>query len=450
MIGQDKLFTLFEKVAKSSKADETEIVFIGSNNGLTRYANSTIHQNVNVSNARILIRTAIGKKIGVASTNSLLLNDLRATLRNSFEIAKVRQDNEHYAGLPGASEYARISTYFDDTATYMPRDRARKVKKVFSAARKKKFTTAGSFSTGDGEIAVFNTKGVRCYQPVTSAGINIIAMSPTSSGYAVGLSRNVEDIDVVALAERAVTKAAASRRPKALKAGEYEVILEPSAVSEVMEWMNYIGLGCKSFMDKTSFLSENIGKKIMSDSVSIYDDGLDESGLAFPFDFEGVPKKKVFFIENGVGKGVVYDRTFGNKQGVASTGHALTADDQGEGALPLNIFIDTGDKTIEEMIGSVEKGILVTRFHYINGLIDTPRAVFTGMTRDGTFYIEDGQIKHGIKNLRFTDSMLRAFSTVRGISKERALIPSWWSAIGCMAVPTIHLGSLKFTGTTEH
>jgi len=449
MIGKDKLFSTFEKVAKSSKADETEIVYVGSDSGLTRYANSIIHQNVNESNGRVLIRTVLGKKIGVASTNSLAVNDLRATLKNSLEIAKYQRDNKYFDGLPGPAEYAKVNTHFENTAKYAPKDRARMVKKIFVRGNKRKYTMAGAFATTEGEVAVFNTKGVRCYQPLTAASVNIIAMSKDSSGYAIDLSRNVDNIDPVALADVAVEKARLSRRPKPLKAGDYEVILEPSAISEVFEWLNYVGLNSKSFIEKQSFLAKNIGKKIMHESISVYDDANDPDGVAMPFDFEGVPKKKVYFVENGVGKGVVWDRVSGKKHGTESTGHALTADEQGEGAYGLNIFVETGDKTTEEMIASVERGIFVTRFHYINGLIDPPNAVLTGMTRDGTFLIENGQLKHGIKNLRFTDSMLRAFSTVKGISKERKLIPSWWDAVGCTAAPTIHLGSLKFTGTTD-
>jgi len=449
MIGQDKLFSLFEKAVKGSKADETEVVFVGSNSGLTRIANSIIHQNVNESNAKILFRTVLGKKIGVASTNSLLLSDLKASLRNSFEIAKYQKENKHFPGLPEPKEYAKMETYFPTTADFGPKDRARLVKKVFIRANKRKFTTAGAFATGDGEIAVFNTKGVRCYQPVTSASINIIAMSETSSGYSVGLSRKVEDIDVVSLADIAVDKAYAGKKPKPLPAGDYEVILEPAAVAALFEWVNYIGLGSKSFIDKTSFLSDKIGQKLMDDSVTVYDDGNDPSAIAMPFDFEGVPKRKVYFIDKGVGKGVVFDRTSGKKAGVESTGHGLPANEQGQGAIGLNLFLEPGNKSREELIAGVKKGLLVTRFHYINGFIDTPKAILTGMTRDGVYLIEEGQLKHGVKNLRFTDSMLRAFSHVKGISKERQLIPSWWDSVGCIAAPTYHLGSFKFTGTTD-
>ncbi len=449
MIGKDKIFSTFETVAKSSKADQTEIVFIGRDTGLTRYANSTIHQNVHETNATIMFRAIRGKKIGVASTNSMALNDLKATLKNAIEISKYQKDNKYFQGLPGPEAYADIKTYFEATANYKPNDRARMVKKMIYRSNRRKFTMAGAFSTGEGEIAVFNTNGVRCYQPVTGSSLNVIAMSNSSSGYASGMSRNVADIDPVALADIAVEKAYKAKKPKPLKEGEYEVILEPAAVAEAMEWTNYIAFGSKAFEEKTSFIAHNLDKKIMDDSITIYDDGNDPSGIAIPFDFEGVPKKKVVFVDKGVPKGVVYDRTSAARAGTQSTGHALTADSQGEGAIALNLFMAPGDKARDEMLHSMPRGILITRFHYLNGFIDTPKAVLTGMTRDGTFWVENGEIQHGIKNLRFTDSIIRAFSNVKGISKDRQLIPSWWDAVGCLAVPALHLGSFKFTGTTD-
>lgn len=449
MIGKDKIFSTFEKVAASSKADQTEIVFIGNDTGLTRYANSTIHQNVHENNATILFRAVRGKKIGVASTNSMALNDLKATLKNAIEISKFQKDNKHFPGLPGPEAYAKIDTHFESTANFKPNDRARLIKKMFYRSNRRKFTMAGAFSTGDGEVAVFNTNGVRCYQPVTGSSLNVIAMSDSSSGYASGMSRDVSNIDPVALADIAVEKTYKAKKPKPLKEGEYEVILEPAAVAEAMEWINYIAFGSKAFEEKTSFIAHNLDKKIMDDSITIYDDGNDPFGVAVPFDFEGVPKKKVVFIDKGVPKGVVYDRISGNRLGAKSTGHALPASSSGEGALALNLFMAPGKRSRDEMLHSMERGILVTRFHYINGYIDTPKAVLTGMTRDGTFWVENGEIKHGIKNLRFTDSIIRAFSNVKGISKDIKLVPSWWDAVGCLAVPAIHLGSFKFTGTTD-
>jgi PmbA protein len=449
MIGKEKLLKKLESVLAHSTADQTEIVYVGDEFGLTRFANSFIHQNVYENNCRILFRTVLGKRVGVASTNSLVDADLKQTLDNSIEIARSRAENPRFPGLPKAGKYKQLATFDKATARCTPIQRAKTVQKVIAEATKQGFTMAGAYSTSSGEIAIVSSRGVRAYQPVTAASINMVTMSDTSSGYASAVSRRTSDIDFKALAKTAVDKCKLSQNPQALEPGEYEVILEPAAVAEVMEWLNYTGFGSKSFQQGTSFLASRIGRKITSEKITIYDNALDPKAIAFPFDFEGVPKKKVMLIDKGVAKGVVYDSMAAIKGKTKSTGHALPATESAEGALGLNIVVAPGKTPRAKMISGVKRGILVTRFHYINGLIDTRNSVLTGMTRDGTFLIENGELKYGIKNLRFTDSMMRAFKSTVAISKESQLIAAWWSSVGCVSVPTIHLGSFKFSGKTE-
>jgi predicted Zn-dependent protease len=448
MIGRDKILSLLSSVLAKSEADQTEALYIGGESGLTRFANSAIHQNVSERNSRVYFRAVLGKKVGVASTNSFVREDLEKAIADATEIARNQRENPHFPGLPGGREIVKLDTYFDQTAGFSPTQRAEAVKKIFDRAQTSGLTAAGSFSTGYSEIAAVNTNGVACYQPLSSAYLNLIVMGENSSGFADQLSREVGQIDFEGLSEAAIKKCADSKDPKQVEPGEYQVILEPSALAALVEWMNYIGFGSKSFQEETSFLSNRIGQKIMGDNVTMYDDGMDRSGIAFPFDLEGVPKQKVMLIEEGVARGVVYDSIYANKEDKKSTGHALTPDSS-DGPYALNIFIQGGDSSVEEMIGSTEKGILVTRFHYINGLLDTTNAVLTGMTRDGTFWVEDGKIKHGIKNLRFTDSMLKAFSNVKQISKDRKAVASWWEDVGCIVAPAMLIDKFKFTGKTE-
>jgi len=448
MTGKEKIFSLINPIIKKSPADQTEAVVINSQAGLTRYANSTIHQNVFEVNSKIYFRVALGKKIGVASTNLLDKDSLKRALEDAVTIAKNQKETPDFTGLPLKTTYKKLKTYFKKTASFTPLQRAQEIKKIFEMAGKHNFTMAGAFSTGESELAILNSNGVACFQPVSSAYINITAMSDNSSGYADGLSRNVDDLDIESLTETAIQKCLNSKNPQALEPGEYTVILEPKAIAELLEWMNYIGFGAKSYQDGTSFLSGKVGQKIMGENVSIYDDGNDDRSMAFPFDFEGMPKKKVFFLQNGVARGVVYDSITANKDKTKSTGHALTPDSP-DRALALNLFIKGGDSNLKKMVESTERGILVTRFHYINGLIDTNNAVMTGMTRDGTFYVENGKVKHGIKNLRFTESMLKAFSNVEQLSRQRKLISSWWSDIGCICVPAMKINNFRFTGKTE-
>ena len=448
MTGKEKFFSLINPIIKKSPADQTEAVVINSQAGLTRYANSTIHQNVFEVNSKIYFRVALGKKIGVASTNLLDKESMKRALEDAITIAKNQKETPDFTGLPGKSSYKKLKTYSKKTANFTPLQRAQEIKKIFEMAAKRNFTVAGAFSTGESELAILNSNGVACYQPVSSAYINITAMSDNSSGYADGLSRNVVDLDIESLTETAIQKCLDSKNPQALEPGEYTVILEPKAIAELLEWMNYIGFGAKSYQDGTSFLSGKVGRKIMGENVSIYDDGNDDMSMAFPFDFEGMPKKKIFFVQKGVAKGVVYDSITANKDKTKSTGHALTPDSP-DRALALNLFIKAGDSNLKKMVESTERGILITRFHYINGLIDTNNAVMTGMTRDGTFYVEKGKVRHGIKNLRFTESMLKAFSNVEQLSRQRKLISSWWSDIGCICVPAMKINNFRFTGKTD-
>ncbi len=448
MIGKEKILETLDSVLKDSEADQTEAVYIGGESGLTRFANSTIHQNVFEVNSKIYFRTALGKKIGVASTNSFTKGDLKKALSNAIEIAKNQREKPHFPGLPSKQPISSLDTHFEKTARFTPIQRAQEVKKIFDRAKVYNLTAAGSFSNGESEIAVVNTKGVACYQPLTSTFINLVVTGDNSSGYADFLSRNVDDVDVENLAQIAIQKCLDSKDPQGLEPGEYDVVLEPTAVAALLEWMNYIGFGSKPFQEGTSFLSNRIGKKIMGENVTIYDDGNDQSAIAFPFDFEGVPKKKVALIEEGVARGVVYDSVSAHKDKVKSTGHALTPDSS-EGALALNLFIQGGDSSVAKMIESTERGLLVTRFHYINGLIDTTNALLTGMTRDGTFLIEKGKVKHGVKNLRFTESMLKAFSNVAQISADVKLVNSWWADVGCVVAPAMLVKNFKFTGKTE-
>lgn len=448
MIGKEKIFTTLSSILKRSEADQTEAVCIGSENGLTRFANSFIHQNVSETNSKTYFRAILGKKIGVAITNSFKRDDLKRALENAIEIAKNQRENPDFTTLPSQQKYTKIRTHLKKTASFTPAQRALEVKKIFDRATKHNLTVAGSFSTGESEIAVMNSNGVKCYQPLSAATINVVIMSDNSSGYAEALNRDVAEIDVEKLSEVAIQKCLESRNPKGLEPGEYDVILEHTAVANLLEWMNYIGLGSKSFQEKTSFLADKIGQKIMGDNISIYDDGNDDSAIAFPFDFEGVAKKKVNLIQKGIAKGVVYDSISAKKDKVKSTGHALTAD-IAEGALALNLFVKAGTSSKEKMIESCDRGLLITRFHYINGLLDTRNALMTGMTRDGTFWIENGKIQHGVKNLRFTESMLKAFSNVEQISRDRKIVNSWWEDLGCIVCPSMLIKNFKFTGKTE-
>lgn len=448
MIGKDRILSTLEGIVKRSPAEQTEAVFIGNTSSLTRYANSTIHQNVAETDSKVYFRTFVGKRMGVASTNSFVPGDLKRALLNSYYIAQNQRENPDLAELPTKATYTKLRTHFKSTASFTPGQRAERVKKIFKRAAAHDLNIAGSFSTSESEIAIVNSRGVRAYQPLSGASINVIALSQDSSGYAEGLSRRVNDLDLDRIADTAIKKCLDSRAPKEVKPGKYSVILEPCAVATIMEWLNYIAFGARQLQEGTSFLSGKIGKKVLGENITIYDDGNDEGGVAFPFDFEGVPKKKVHFVQKGIAKGVVHNTLTARRGKTESTGHAIMPE-YPEDPMALNLFVKGGNTSLGRMIGSLERGLLITRFHYINGYLDTTKAVMTGMTRDGTFLVEGGKIKHGVKNLRFTDSMVRAFSNVAMLSRERQVTNSWWQDVGCLVCPAMLVKNFNFSGKTQ-
>ena len=282
MIGREKLFKKLESVLAKSKADQTEIVFIGTDSGLTRFANSYIHQNVHESNNRIFIRSVIGNKVGVATANSLVTGELLKTLDASYEIAIQQPENPNFPGLAKPAKYKEMNTFDDATASCTPKARAEKVKSIISLSDEKNFTAAGAFSTSSGEIAVLNSNDLRAYQPFTGTSTNMVVMSDTSSGYSSDTSRKVSDLDFEKLAKTAVDKCYRSQNPISIDAGEYEVILEPAAIAEALEWLNYVSFGSKGYLQNMSLLSGKIGNKITSDQITIYDNALDEKANSTP------------------------------------------------------------------------------------------------------------------------------------------------------------------------
>lgn len=443
MLGRDRVIELIKRLVKESEAYQTEGVYLGIHKDSTRFANSTILQNMKESNRRVYIRAVFNKRIGVSSTNSLHMEDLRMSLKRSLELAQHQPPLPFFKSLPEGSPYPEVVTYYPETAKFSAEDKAKGLKGVFRRARGNDLTIGGNFSTDECEVGIVNSLGVEAYQIFTSAYISLIVSTPTSSGYSAQFVREIGKIDLEALTSKAMEKALMGKRPRELRPGVYTVLLESPAVNELLEWLIFIGHGAQAYQDGTSFLSGRIGKRVTGRRITIYDDGLDPEGLLTPFDFEGTAKKRLTLIENGVGRGVAYDTLMAQKEDKATTGHALLPDDL-EGPFPTNVFIKEGRTPFHRMIGSMERGILVTRFHYVNGLLDPSTASMTGMTRDGTFYVEDGRIRYPVRDVRFTESILSAFSRVEAVSRERQVFPNPWSDIGANVVPALLIRDFNF------
>ncbi len=418
MLGKEACLRLLKKIVQESSADQTEALLLTEDSALTRFAQSTIHQHVAEKNSTVILRVVLGKRIAVVTTNIFSLPSLKDSLEKAISLAKVQQPNEEFRSLPEPKPVSEINTFSKAIDRLTPDKKVRVIRNLFSIAKKRSVRVSGAFSHGTVELTVVNSLGVETYQQYSDLFFHLIAEDEKGSGYASFVSRDPGELNVDALADEAIGRTLRGV-PIQIEPGEYEVILEPYAVSELLSFLGYLGFHALALQEGRSFFCNALGQRLVDEKVTIYDDGLDPGGLQVPSDFEGIPKQKVIFFEEGVAKGVTYDSFTAGREGKASTGHALIAPNT-EGPIPLNLFMKRGDSSLEEMIQSVRKGIYVTRFHYIN-IVEPMKAVLTGMTRDGTFLIEEGEVKRAIKNLRFTESVLKALFRVSAISKDRRI-----------------------------
>jgi PmbA protein len=457
MLTGDKAAEIFERIRKYSNADEVEVYFFGGRNALTRFANNTIHQNVAEENYGVSVRTSIGRRTARASTNKFDDESLQRVVQASESLAKVQHPDADLLPVPepDANQNAGPSRYFEETATFAPEQRADAVGKIVAVAQKQKLTTAGIFSTAEGLEGVFNSRGLNRWHRQTSAEVSITMLAADSSGWQKANSPQVRNLDAVRLADIASAKARESAHPREIPAGKYTVILEPAAVLDLAGFMfwDFAGL---AVLDQRSFLSNRVGTKLFGENINIWDDVTHPLQSGFPFDGEGVRRQRVHLVENGVVRQLVYARASaekmkkseykGNVGPVEATGHGfLLPNEMGEA--PVNIVFGTSaeTKTREQMIASTERGVLVTRLWYIRE-VDPYEKILTGMTRDGTFYVEEGRIRYGVRNFRFNESLIHTLSNVQQMSTpERASGEESFD----MVVPAMKVSDFNFTEVTK-
>ena len=426
-------------------ATEAEALVMAEDASLTRFANSQIHQNVAETNMTVNLRVVIGKRVGVASSGRTDREGLRRLAEHATAIARVVEELEDWPGLPGPTPVEAVTgAYAGATAEASPEVRAAGVRQVIAAADDAGVTAYGSFSSGKETTAVANSAGVRVGGTRTVAQLLTVSMGPDGgSGYAEGAAVDIDDIDAAGIGREAAGKARATANAVAIDAGDYPVVLEEYAVVDLLDMLGYLGFSALAVQEERSFVE--IGKRIGSDLVSIVDDGHDPAGLPMAFDYEGVAKQRVPLLEGGVCRGVVYDSQTAARDGKRSTGHGLPAPNPW-GPFPLNMVMAPGSQSREDLIAGLDRGLLVTRFHYTNP-VHPKLAIITGMTRDGTFLVEDGQIVGPVRNLRFTQSYLDALACTVGIARDRKTLKGF---LGGVVVPAIRLEGWTFTGTTEH
>lgn len=442
MLGDQEVERIIRQVLGYSHADETEVVFFGQSSQLTRFANNHIHQHVAETNTQISVRVVQGKKIGVASTNELEPDALQRTVERALTIAHFQRDNADYVGLPGPAPVRSADSYRASTADAAPEQRADGVGTICRRASANNLIASGSFSSSVNEIGVGNSHGVWTYAPGTIANLSTVIMGDSGSGYADRTSMDIAEIDADAVGAEAVAKALRSRNPASLPAGAYDVVMEEYAVADLLDYIAFLGLGALSVQEGRSFM--RLGEAITGPNITLVDDAHDPRNMPLPFDFEGVPKQTVALIKNGVATSVVYDSyTAGREPGATNTGHALPAPNT-YGPLPLNLRLEPGTTPKADLAKDIERGLWITRLHYVN-VVHPVQTILTGMTRDGTFLIENGEVKGPVRNLRFTQSVLEAFKNAE-LSDTLKLQRGF---VGGTLVPAARLRGFNFSSVTE-
>jgi predicted Zn-dependent protease len=448
MLGEQEVRRIVETVLNASRAGQTEVEVFANNSALTRFANNYIHQNVEHTDVDVRVRAVIGQKIGIASSNEISPDSLARLAKRAVELAQHQRENQDFRSLPRPQPIQKVRSFVEATARCGPEERAAVVGQICDAASRAGLTAAGAFHTTAQELALANSLGVFTYNTETQADVNTVVMSETSSGYAARVSKDVGDIDGEDAVSEAVDAALRGVNPRTVEPGEYEVILTPYAVCDLLDFFSYLSFGALAFMEKRSFMSGRLGERVMGENISIWDDGLDERGLPSPFDYEGVPKMRVDFIEKGVAKNVCWDTYHATKAGPDhfSTGHALPAGAT-IGPLPLHLFMAPGDATVEEMVRDTKRGIFVSRFWYTR-TVHPLQVVTTGMTRDGTFLIEDGKIAGPVRDLRFTQGYVEALNNVDAVGRDLMLVLGDVGG-GARLAPALKIAKWNFTGVKE-
>ncbi len=431
--------------AERGGATEAEALVTVDDARLTRFANSEIHQNVAESDAQLNLRIVVGRRVGVASSNRLDDEGLRRLAETAGAIARNSEELEDWGGLPEPTPIEELpAAYSEATARATPEVRADGVRAVIAAADAAGVVSYGSFSTATEAIAVANSKGIRAVQRRTGSQLLTVAMAPDGgSGYASAAAVDVGGIDATAIGREAAAKARSTSNPVSVDPGDWPVVLEEYAVVDLLSMLGYMGFSALAVQEERSFAEP--GRKVGSELVTIIDDGKDPATLPMAFDYEGVGKQRVPLIERGICREVVYDAQTAARAGRTSTGHGLPAPNP-YGPFPLNMTMSAGSTSRDELIGGLERGLLVTRFHYTNP-VHPKLAIVTGMTRDGTFLVEDGRIVGPVRNLRFTQSYLAALAGTSAVSRERRTLRG---DFGGVVVPAIRVDSWTFTGSTEH
>ena len=443
MLTEARCREIFEIIRRASTADETEVFLESERSALTRFANNIIHQNVAEEDTLVSIRAVADGRTARATTNKTDAESLRRAAELAATSARWQPPDPDLLPLPGPQSYRKAERYFEDTASLSPEQRAESVKKVVELAEKNRLTAAGVLSSANEFQALVNSSGLYAEHHETRAEFSVTYLN-SGSGWAKGNFTRVSDLRIEDLAANACRKAVAGRDPQEILPGRYTVILEPAAVLDLVGFLFYDFAGT-ALLDKRSCFTDLLGKKVFGENITINDDVYHPLQTGEPWDGEGLPRQAVTLVERGVLKNLVYARTTARKMSAEPTGHGMLLPNE-YGEAPVNLVFSGGETSVEDMIRTTERGVLVTRLWYIRE-VDPFEKLLTGMTRDGTFYVENGAVRHAIRNLRFNQSLKEMLNQVELLGPAvRAAGEESFE----MVVPPMRVANFHFTEVTKY
>jgi predicted Zn-dependent protease len=444
ILSRQRAEELFKKVLKYSTADETEAMIGSSAFSLTRFANNIIHQNVAEEGVSLSVRAVTDHRTARATTNKIDEESIRRVCEAALTLARLQPPDAEILPMPGPQTYRSANRFFDETAELGPRVRAETVQQAIARAEKDHLTAAGVFSSGSSATGLFNSRGLSAFHQETLSEFSVTMMlDDTSSSWAKRTSLQWQVLDTEALADRAARKALESRAPREIEPGRYAVILEPAAVLDLLGFL-FFDFGGLAVQEKRSCLTGRVGQKIFGENINAQDDVHHPLQSGAAFDGEGMPRKRVTLIEKGVVKNVVYARATAHKVGVEPTGHGFPLPNE-FGEMPSNVVMAGGRTSLEDMIRSTDRGVLVTRLWYIRD-VDPYQKLLTGMTRDGTFWIEGGEVRYGVKNFRFNQSVIEMLNQVETLGPPQRT--SGEESFD-MVVPAMKVRDFNFSSLTK-
>jgi PmbA protein len=431
------------RLAKSIGVAETEVHVDEVDESLTRFANNAIHQNVAERGLTVSVRTAVDGRTARATTNRIDEDSLRGAIEASLSLAHSQPRDPKLLPLPGRQRYRNVNRFAAQTAALTPEDRARAVRRACDLAVKRGQVAAGIFASGQAQAAVGNSRGLFAAYRETHAEFSITMQEQPAASWAKANAANVRALDPQKLAERASEKAHLATNAQELPPGRYTVILEPSAVLDIVGFLFY-DFAATALADKRSCLNDRMGKQIFGENITIADDVYHPLQLGAPFDGEGMPRERVLLVDRGVAKNLVYSRASAKVAKKKPTGHGFALPNE-YGEAPMNLVFAGGNAPVEEMIASTDRGLLVTRLWYIRE-VDPYEKIMTGMTRDGLFLVEKGRVTSAVRNFRFNQSLLEMLRSVELLGP--ALRATGEEAFE-MVVPAMKVRDFHFSEVTK-